>query len=82
MPKPFQTEAYFDPEAIRILSLALDDAWDRIENSGSTFSRAFYARAVREVLAHRIIEMAQGGETDVRRLSNDAVRFLAENYIQ
>ena len=82
MPGSFQTEAYFDPETILILSLALDDAWSRIENSGSTFSRPFYARAVREVLAHRIIEMAQAGETDVHRLSDDAVRFLAENYIQ
>lgn len=75
MPRPFQTEAYFDPETILILSLALEEAWNRIENSGSTFSRPFYARAVREVLAHRIIEVAQGGEKDVRRLSDDAVRF-------
>ena len=82
MPRPFQTEAYFDPETILILSLALEKAWNRIENCGSTFSRPFYARAVREVLAHRIIEVAQGGEKDVRRLSDDAVRFLAENYIQ
>jgi hypothetical protein len=67
MPRPFQIEAYFDPD---------------VENSSSTFSRPFYARAVREVLAHRIIEVAQGGEKDVRRLSDDAVRFLAENYIQ
>jgi hypothetical protein len=49
-------------------------------NSGSTFARPFYARAVREVLAHRIVEMAQGGETDVHRLSEDAMLFLAENY--
>jgi hypothetical protein len=60
--------------------LALDDAWDRVVKSGSTFARPFYARAIREVLAHRRIEMAQGGESDVHRLSEDAVLFLAENY--
>jgi hypothetical protein len=75
-----QTNSSFDPEALRILSMALDDAWDRIKNFGSAFARPFYARAVREVLAHRIIEVAQCSEMDVRRLSDDAVRFLAETY--
>ena len=75
-----QTNSSFDPEALQILSMALDDAWDRIKNSGSTFARPSYARAVREVLAHRIIEMAQCGEMEVHRLSDDAVRFLTETY--
>jgi hypothetical protein len=82
MPKSSQTEAYFDPETVRVLSLALDRAWNRIANSRSTFARPFYARAAREVLARRIIEMAQGGETDVHRLSDDAVRFLVTSYNQ
>jgi hypothetical protein len=71
-----QSNSSFDPEALRILSTALDDAWDRIKNTGSTFGRPSYARAVREVVAQRIIEMAQCGEMDVHRLSDDAVRFL------
>ena len=75
-----QSNSSFDPEALRILATALDDAWDRIKNSGSTFARPSYARAVREVLAHRIIEMAQCGEMEVHRLSDDAVRFLTETY--
>src|SRR5436309_15188618 len=40
-----QSNSSFDPEALRILSMALDDAWDRIKNSGSTLARPSYARA-------------------------------------
>ena len=76
------SNSFFDPETLRILSLALEDAWERIENSGTTLARPVYARAVREVLAHRIIEMAQSGERDVHRLSDNAVQFLTENYNQ
>lgn len=61
--------------------MALDDAWDRIATSGSGFARPFYERAAREVLAHRIIEIAQGGEADVHQMTNDAVDFLLKNYI-
>ena len=67
------SNSFFDPETLRILSLALEDAWERIENSRTTLARPVYARAVREVLAHRIIEMAQSGERDVHRLSDNAV---------
>jgi hypothetical protein len=77
-----QSTSCFDPEALRVLSLALDEAWDRIENSGSALARPSYARAVRELLAHRIIEMAQRGEMDAHRLSDDAVLFITENYQQ
>ena len=52
----------FDPEAIQMLASALDVAWDRIQKSGSRFARPAYARAMREVLAERIIEVAQRGE--------------------
>ena len=45
----------FDPEAIQVLASALDDAWDRVQKSGSRFARPAYARAVREVVAKRII---------------------------
>jgi hypothetical protein len=71
----------FDPEAIQILASALDDAWDRIQKSGSRFARPAYARAIREVLAKRIIEAAQRGEKDKLKLAADAVKFLAANYI-
>lgn len=70
----------FDPEAIQVLASALDDAWDRIQKSGNRFARPAYARAMREVLAKRIIEAAQRGEKDKFKLAADAVKFLAANY--
>jgi hypothetical protein len=75
-------ETAFDPEAIHILASALDEAWDRIQQSGSRFARPAYSRAMREVIAKRIVEMAQGGVRDQQILVEDAVRFLAANYTE
>ena len=69
----------FDPEIIKIVTQALDDAWDKIEKSGSGFARA-YANATREEIAKHMIEVAGRGERDQHILAEDAVRFLAENY--
>ena len=74
-------QTFFDPETIQVLASALDDAWDRIEKSGNRFARPAYARAMREVLAKRIIESAQRGEMDKLKLAADAVKFLAANYM-
>ena len=49
----------FDPEAITVLAAAFDEAWDRLRQSGSECVRPAYARAMKEILARRIIEMAQ-----------------------
>jgi hypothetical protein len=51
--------AAFDPETIAVLSAALEQAWDTLLQSGSECTRPAYARAMREVVARRIIEMAQ-----------------------
>lgn len=75
---PKQTS--FDPEFVEVLSSALDGAWCRIEKSGSRFARPGYARAIREVIAKRIIETAQNGAKDPAVLAEDAVQFLATNY--
>jgi hypothetical protein len=70
----------FDPEIITIVAQALDDAWDKIEKSGSGFARPAYANATREEIAKHMIEVAGRGERDQHILAEDAVRFLAENY--
>lgn len=80
IPKSVQPAAVFDPESIQVLVSALDDAWNRIEKSGSWFARPAYSRAMREVIAKRIIEMAQQGVKDPHRLADDALRFLSANY--
>jgi hypothetical protein len=80
IPASFQPTAVFDPEGIEVLVSALDDAWNRIEKSGSWVARPAYSRAMREVVAKRIIEMAQQGVNDPHRLADDAVLFLSANY--
>ncbi len=70
----------FDPEAVATLSAAFDDAWEAVRRSGSSLSRPAYERGAREVLAKYIIELAQRGERDRRRLSAAAVAYLTENY--
>jgi hypothetical protein len=66
----------FDPEIIQVLASAFDDAWEKIEKSGSRFARPGYSRAMREVIAKRIFEMAQQGVTNRRRsLKTQRVSF-------
>ena len=77
----FNAQSAFDPEAIQTLASALEDAWRTVQKSGSRFARPAYARAIREVLAKCIIEVAQRGEKDKRKLSADALKFLATNYV-
>ena len=66
----------FDPETVKIVSVAFDDA----QQSGSEFARPAYANAMREEIAKHVIDMAGRGEMDQRRLSEDAIEFLAANY--
>jgi hypothetical protein len=76
----FRREAAFAPETIQILATALDEAWERLRQSGSPLARPAYSRAMREAVAKRIIEMAQRGVQDREALVEDAVRFVTANY--
>jgi hypothetical protein len=67
IPDLVRPKAAFDPETIAVLSAALDEAWDRLIQSGSECTRPAYARAMREVVARRIIDMAQRGTRDHKR---------------
>jgi hypothetical protein len=73
-------EVAFDPETIAVLSAALEEVWDRLLRSGSECTRPAYARAMREVIARRIIDIAQHGTKDQKELVEGAGRFLAANY--
>jgi len=75
-------EAAFTPEIIEILAAALDEAWERLEKSGSRLARPAYSRVMREVVAKRIMEMAQRGVQDREALVTDAIQFIAANYEQ
>jgi hypothetical protein len=73
-------ETAFAPETIEILAAALDEAWERLKTSGSRLARPAYSRVMREVVAKRIMEMAQRGVRDQETLVQDALRFVATNY--
>ncbi len=79
---PLLANSSFDPEAIEILSAAFDDAWAQLKASNSEFARPAYERGAREILAKCIIETAQRGERDRRKLCESALKFLAQNYQQ
>jgi hypothetical protein len=70
----------FGPEGIQMLASALERAWASIEKSGNRLARPGYARAVREVIARRIIETAQRGVKDPNALAEDAIQFFVVNY--
>jgi len=75
-----QPDTVFDPGAIQLLASALDETWARIQQSDSGFARPAYSRAMREVIAKRIIEMGQLGVKDKQTLVDNAMQFLAANY--
>jgi len=76
----FRREAALTPETIQILAAALDEAWEKLRQSGSPLARPAYSRAMREVVAKRIIEMAQRGIQDRGALVEDVMRFVTTNY--
>ena len=73
-------ETAFTPETIQILAAALDEAWERLRQSGSRLTGPAYSRAMREVVAKRVMEMAQRGVQDREALVADALRFVTTNY--
>jgi hypothetical protein len=73
-------ERAFDPEMVQLLASAFEDAWDRLQKSGSRFARPGYSRAMREVVAKHIIEMAQEGVRDPLRLAEETISFVNAHY--
>jgi hypothetical protein len=63
-----------------VLESAFDNAWDALQKSGNRLARPGHSRAVREVIAKRIIEMAQLRMKDPRKLTDDAAQFLTASY--
>jgi len=75
-------ELALDPETVRILVAAFDDAWKSVEDSGVTFVSDGHADATREILALRVIDMARQGERDVHRLRDDALLYLTKSNLK
>jgi hypothetical protein len=70
----------FDPEETEILIAAFDNAWAQLCASGSECARPAYSRAMREVLARRVIDVARRGVMDAGHITTEVLRFLAANY--
>jgi len=75
---PLLAQSAFDPEFIETLVSAFEDAWSKIEKSGSDFASPRYRRAAQEIVAKRIIEMAQRGEREPMQLAEDAEEVAVE----
>jgi hypothetical protein len=70
-------DGVFEPEAVRILTGAFDDAWARVQAAKAPFATERYAHAGRMILAKHIIITARAGEMDPRSLADSAVLYLA-----
>ena len=67
----------FDDIEVRVLVEAFDEAWKRVQEDGGSLVGDGHDEATRELLALRIIEVAQLGERDPSRLRDDALAYLA-----
>ena len=77
---PLLAQSAFDPETIDILVGVYEAAWLKVEQTGSKFASPGYQRGAQEIIAKRIIEMAQRGERNAVTLADDAVEFLRRSY--
>jgi hypothetical protein len=77
---PLLAQSAFEPEVIETLVLVYEAAWRKVEESGSKFASPGYQRAAQEIIAKRIIEMAQRGERNPSELADDAVAYLEHSY--
>ena len=70
------------PSLLKGLCRSRANIWERMRQSGSRLTRPAYSRVMREVVAKRIMEMAQRGVEDREALVEDALRFITANYEQ
>ena len=69
----------FDVETTIILASAFDAAWLSLQISNSPVAADDRAAETRGLLAQRLIEVAQRGERDKRRLVNEALAQFANS---
>ena len=71
--RPLLAQSAFEPETIEILVSVFENAWEKVEQSGSKLASPRYKRAAQEIIAKRIIDMAQHGERTCRLAGSVAV---------
>ena len=78
---PFAENRSFDSETTHLMATAFENAWKSLTARGDRFADPLKAAHSREVLAKRIIELAQRGEQDPIHLSDDALAYLREQSV-
>ena len=66
-------EGVFQPEDLRALGAAFDEAWEELEKSGLYFETDYQPQRVRNTLGKYIIEEAKKGQRDIVRLRDSAL---------
>jgi len=72
----------FDPETIRILTQAFDDAWQSVQLSNTPYVAEEYTEAGRIILAKHIITAVKAGERNHRRLADSALLYLSQQKLR
>jgi hypothetical protein len=72
----------FDPESVRVMSDAFEDAWQSLQISGTAVQNVQKQDERRSILARRIIKVAKTGERDRHRLRDAALAYLAESIVR
>ena len=80
MPNTTNLRSAFDPGAVKMLTLAFDDAWSSLKVAHSIFADQNNARRTRDILARRIIEGAEHGERSPTKLRDYALARFAESH--
>ena len=78
---PFAKNRAFDPETAHLLAATFQNAWESLTARGDRLADPLKAAHCREMLAKRIIELAQRGERDSTRLCDDALAYLREQSV-
>ena len=73
------SERAFDLEHTKAICDAFDGAWAFLTESQSPLASDALAITTRELLARRVIEMAERGLRDPAKLREDALSFLQSN---
>jgi len=73
------SNAAFDSETTQLLGAAFEASWEEVKAAGSALADEPEAALTRELLAKRIIEMAERGERNPDRLVENALDHLARS---
>jgi hypothetical protein len=72
----------FGPDLRAAMSIAVEEAWRTLIETGSSFATEDQARVTQEVLALRVVDTARMGESDPVRLKDDALKYLAGAHLR